>query len=112
MPDIIECESGSYQVVDAYGRSIEIGNSVKYGGTGTTGHIKEIICDDEGAWAVIDTTNLLYKLETLTLLEEFKAKVEQGEKAFSTEEIQKVLEKAEEEAKEAKLDDANLEAGG
>jgi hypothetical protein len=112
MPEIIECESGSYPVVDAHGKPIEVGNPVKYGGTGTKGHVTEIICDSEGAWAVIDTNNLLYRLESLTVLEGLEAKVEMGEREFSTEEIQEVLEKAEEEAKEAKLDDTNVESGG
>jgi hypothetical protein len=74
--------------------------------------VTEIICDSEGAWAVIDTNNLLYRLESLTVLEGLEAKVEMGEREFSTEEIQEVLDKAEEEAKDAKLDDTNLEAGG
>ena len=112
MPQIIECESESYQVVDSHGNPIEVGDPVKYSGTGTKGFVTEIICDSEGAWAVIDTNNLLYKLESLTVLEELEAKVEMGEREFSTEEIQEVLDKAEEEAKEAKLDDTNLEAGG
>ena len=112
MPEIIECESGSYPVVDANGNPIEVGNPVKYGGTGTKGYVTEIICDSEGVWAVVDTKNLLYRLESLTVLDELEAKVEMGERKFSTEEIQEVLDKAEEAAKEAKLDDANLEAGG
>jgi hypothetical protein len=112
MPEIIECESGSYPVVDVDGKPIEVGNPVKYIGTGTKGHVSEIICDSEGAWAVIDTNNLLYKLETLTVLEKLKTKVEIGERKFSTEEIREVLEKAEEEAKDVKFEDSNLESGG
>jgi hypothetical protein len=112
MPEIIECESGSFRVVDAHGHDIVIGSPVRYGGTGTKGHVIEIICDEEGAWAIIDSTNLLYRLESLRVLDELEAKAEMGERKFSTEEIQKVLDKAEEDAKEAKLDDANLEAGG
>jgi hypothetical protein len=112
MPEIIECESGSFRVVDAHGHDIVIGSPVRYGGTGTKGHVIEIICDEEGAWAIIDSTNLLYRLESLKVLDELEAKAEMGERKFSTEEIQKVLDKAEEDAKEAKLDDANLEAGG
>ncbi|MCK4928580.1 MAG: DUF2098 family protein [Methanosarcinales archaeon] len=112
MPEIIECESGSHPVVDVHGKPLEVGSPVRYGGTGTSGHVTEIICDSEGAWAVIDATDLLYKLESLTLLSELKEKEEMGERQFSKEEIQEVLEKAEDEAKEARLDDSNLEAGG
>ena len=112
MPEIIECESGSYPIVDANGKPIEVGNPVKYEGTGTKGHVTEIICDSEGAWAVIDTKNLLYKLETLYVLDELETKAEMGEREFSTEEIQEVLEKAEEEAKDVKFEDSNLESGG
>lgn len=98
--------------MDAHGHDIEIGSPVRYGGTGTKGHVKEIICDSEGAWAMIDTTGLLYRLESLRVLDEVTVKAEMGEKAFTKEEIQESLDKAEEEAKEARLDDANLEAGG
>lgn len=112
MPEVIECESGSYPVVDAHGHSIGVGSPVKYGGTGTTGHVTEIVCDSDGAWAIIDTNDLLYKLESLTVLEKLGAREEMGEREFSREEIQEVLDKAEDEAKEARLDDANLEAGG
>ncbi|MDF1556869.1 MAG: DUF2098 family protein [ANME-2 cluster archaeon] len=112
MPEIIECESGSHPVVDAHGRSLEVGSPVRYGGTGTTGHVTEILCDQDGAWAVIDTNGLLYKLESLTLLSDLKEKEEMGERLFSKEEIEERMDKAAEDAKEAKLDDANLEAGG
>ncbi|MBW6517417.1 MAG: DUF2098 domain-containing protein [ANME-2 cluster archaeon] len=112
MPEIIECESGTHPVVDAHGQPLEVGSPVRYGGTGTTGHVTEIICDSEGAWAIIDTKDLLYKLESLTLLTELQQKDEMGERQFTKEEIEEVLEKAKDDAKEARLDDANLEAGG
>ena len=112
MPEIIECESGSHPVVDAHGQPLDIGSPVRYAGTGTTGHVTEIICHSEGVWAVIDTNDLLYKLESLTLLSGLKEKAEMGERLFSKEDIEEVLEKAQDEAKEAKLDDSNLEAGG
>ena len=112
MPEYIECESGSYPVVDIYGRPLEIGSPVRYGGTGTSGYILEITCDSEGVWALIDTTNLMYKLESLTFLDEFEAREAMGERQFTREEIQEVLERSEEEADRAKLDDTNLEAGG
>jgi hypothetical protein len=112
MPEVIECESGSYPVVDAYGNPIEVGSPVKYGGTGTKGHVTEIICDDEGAWAIIDTNDLLYKLESLSLLEGLEAKAEIGVKEFTMDEMQEMLEKDAEARKAEKLDDTNLEAGG
>ena len=112
MPEIIECESGSHPVVDAHDQPLEVGSPVKYDRTGTTGHVTEIICDSEGAWAVIDTNDLLYKLESLTLLSELEEKAEMGERLFSEEEIEEVLEKAQDEAKEAKLSDSNLQGGG
>ena len=112
MPEVIECESGSYPVVDAHGYPIQLGSPVKYGGTGTKGLVTEIICDDEGAWAVIDTNDLLYKLESLSVLEGFEAKAEMGEKEFSIDEMEEMLEKDAEARKAEKLDDTNLEAGG
>lgn len=112
MPQTIECESGSYLVVDNHGNPIQIGSPVRYGGTGTKGQVTEIICDKEGAWAALDSTNLLYKLETLTLLEQLGTKSELGEKQFTKEEIQESLEKDAEAKKSAQMDDTNLEAGG
>ena len=112
MPENINYESGSDPVVDVYGHPIEVGSPVRYGGTGTTGYVTEIISDSEGAWVVIDTTGLLYKLESLTFLDKLEAKEALGEREFTREEIQEVLEKAEEEADKARLDDTNLEACG
>ncbi|MCK5216529.1 MAG: DUF2098 domain-containing protein [Euryarchaeota archaeon] len=112
MPKIIECESGSYPVEDIYGRPLEVGSPVRYGGTGTSGFITEITCDSEGAWAQIDTTNLLYKLETLTFLDDFEAKEAIGERIFSTDEMEESLAKMEEEASKAMLHDENVESGG
>lgn len=113
MPAIIECESGSYTLVDAHGKDIDVGSAVRYGGTGTRGKVTEIICDGEGAWAVLDSTGLLYRLESLKVLDELETKAEMGERTFSRDEIQKQLEESAETAKEAaRLDDTNLEAGG
>ena len=112
MPEIIECESGSYSVVDIYGLALDVGSPVRYGGTGTTGYISEITCDSEGAWAEIDSTGLLYKLESLTLLDTYEAKEEIGERKFTRKEIQDSLENLEDEAKRAQLDDTNIESGG
>ncbi len=99
------------QIFDSVGNPLNVGNIVRYSGTGTTGTIIEIIQDEDGTWAVLDKTNLLYAVKTLTVTGEAKKEKELEEKQFSREHIAEILEKQKEQAPE-RLDDTSLECGG
>jgi hypothetical protein len=99
------------KATDMSGNPLQIGNFVEYVNTGTKGNITEIISDDEGTWALIDKTNLYYKTEVLIKRIIVKEK-ELGEKIFSRDEINDVLEKQKEDSKLAEMGDTSLESGG
>ncbi len=99
------------QIFDSVGNPLHIGNTVRYSGTGTTGTVTEIIQDEDGIWAVLDKTNLLYSVETLTITGEVKKEKEMEEVQFTREQIAEVLEKQKEQAPD-KLDDTSVECGG
>ncbi|WNY29339.1 hypothetical protein MmiEs2_15660 [Methanimicrococcus stummii] len=58
------------KVFDIRGREIKVGDYVKYINTGTIGEITEIMEDDEGIWAFLDSTELYYKIDLLELTDE------------------------------------------
>lgn len=58
------------KVFDIRGREMKVGDYVKYINTGTIGEITEIMEDDEGVWAFLDSTELYYKIELLELTDE------------------------------------------
>jgi Uncharacterized protein conserved in archaea len=55
------------QVFDIHGKEMNVGDYVKYINTGTVGKILEIMEDDEGIWAFLDSTELYYKIHFLEL---------------------------------------------
>lgn len=63
---------------DMNGDPIGPGTVVRYINTGTVGKVAEIRTDDEGVWALVDSTGLFYKTETLVVTDasELKEKVE------------------------------------
>jgi hypothetical protein len=77
---------------DISGNPLKIGSFVEYVNTGTKGTVTEIISDDEGLWALIDKTNLLYKPDVLRIIRTVDEK-ELREKTFSREELNEALEK-------------------
>ncbi|MDR0767121.1 MAG: DUF2098 domain-containing protein [Methanosarcinales archaeon] len=58
------------KVFDIRGREMKVGDFVKYINTGTVGVITEIMEDAEGIWALLDSTELYYKIELLELTDE------------------------------------------
>lgn len=98
------------EVLDSTGKPLHVGSYVLYAPTGTKGRVSEIMSDDEGIWALVDETNLYYKAEVLTAIEEVKDK-EWGEKVFTREEISERLEK-EKESAPVEMSDVSLESGG
>lgn len=97
--------------IDSIGNPLEIGSFVIYDPTGTKGHVTEIMEDEDGIWVLLDKTNLYYKTEVITLIKKTKDK-EIGEKIFTREDVDKMLEKEKETAKTTEMGDVSLESGG
>ncbi|MCX9014576.1 MAG: DUF2098 domain-containing protein [Candidatus Methanoperedens sp.] len=95
---------------DSAGNPLHVGSYVVYAPTGTKGKVTEFLSDEHGAWALVDKTDLFYKTDVLTAIDEEK-KDERGEKSFTREEINEVLEKQREAAPD-QMDDTSLESGG
>jgi len=98
------------KATDMSGNPLQIGNFVEYVNTGTKGNVTEIISDHEGTWALVDKTDLYYKTEVLRKITQVKEN-EIGEKIFSRDEINEVLEK-QKEASKAEMSDVSVESGG
>ena len=98
-------------VTDSSGKSMKLGNFVVYNPTGTKGYVTEIMEDEEGIWAYVDKTNLYYKANVLTVIDEIK-EIEIKEKIFTQQEVNAVLEKEKEAAKISEMGDVSLESGG
>ncbi|TGC09865.1 DUF2098 domain-containing protein [Methanolobus halotolerans] len=64
------------------------GTVVRYINTGTVGKVTEIKTDEEGIWALMDSTGLYYKVETLVVTDasELKVKAETAKTASEAEE--------------------------
>ncbi len=97
-------------IFDSGGSPLHAGSPVLYTPTGTKGHITEIMSDEEGAWALVDKTNLYYKPEVLTIIREVEEK-EVEEKVFTREEVGEKLEK-EKETAPTEMTDVSVESGG
>ncbi|MBN2109990.1 MAG: DUF2098 domain-containing protein [Methanosarcinaceae archaeon] len=71
-------ETDTPNASDIHGNQIEPGTVVRYINTGTIGRVAGIRTDDEGVWALVDSTGLYYKVETLVVTDasELKEKVE------------------------------------
>jgi hypothetical protein len=96
---------------DISGNPLKIGSFVEYLNTGTKGTVTEIISDDEGAWALIDKTNLYYKTDVLRLIRTMGEK-ELREKTFSREEINEALEKQIDATKSLEIGEGSQVSGG
>lgn len=98
------------KVSDSAGNPLNVGSFVLYVPTGTKGNVTEIVSDEEGTWALVDKTNLYYKTEVLTTIRQVEEK-DLGEKIFTREEVNEVLEK-QKEAPTAEMSDVSVESGG
>ncbi len=98
------------EVFDQAGNPLKVGSNVLYSATGTRGIVIELLSDEDGIWALVDKTNLYYKIEVLKVIEE-KEEKELGEKQFTQKEIEDALEKQKEFAPEG-MDHSNVESGG
>lgn len=98
------------EVSDSTGNFLNVGSYVLYAPTGTKGFVAEIMSDEDGAWALVDKTDLYYRTEVLTVIKKEEEK-ELAEKIFTREEIDEKLEK-EKEAAPTEMSDVSLESGG
>src|SRR5574341_232119 len=98
------------EVCDSAGNTLHVGSFVLYSPTGTKGHVTELMSDEEGTWALIDKTNLFYRIDVVTVIKRVEEK-ELGEKAFTREEVSETIEK-EKEAAPAEMSDVSVESGG
>ncbi|WNY25792.1 DUF2098 domain-containing protein [Methanolapillus millepedarum] len=96
------------QVFDVRGVPMKVGDFVKYINTGTVGHILEIMEDDEGVWAYLDSTELYYKIGFLEITLEIKTAADKRKDL--EDEIQEKIRLREEVAGSASTE--NVEMGG
>jgi len=84
------------EAFDRNGQMIKVGDVVKYINTTTIGTVTEIMRDEEGVWAFLDTTELYYLTLMLELTDE-KPPAKDGEFGKNAEEdIQEKLRRREE----------------
>ena len=62
-------ENGSVGALDINGNPITAGAVVRYLNTGTVGRVLDVRKDDEGTWALLDTTGLYYQVDTLLMVD-------------------------------------------
>jgi hypothetical protein len=100
------------KVFDIRGREMKTGDYVKYINTGTIGEITEIMEDDEGVWAFLDSTELYYKIELLELTDELvKTKAKRKDLEADIEEKIRIREEAVESLQNVESRDAPGGAG-
>ncbi|MDR6222682.1 DUF2098 domain-containing protein [Methanococcoides alaskense] len=95
--------------VDIDGKPINVGSNVRYINTDTIGVIEEIMTDDEGTWALLDSTQLYYRIDTLQITEKVSTR---GKEHVLTEEETKELIKARTEADPEKVEEVFQATGG
>ena len=84
---------------------------VRYKGTGTIGTVKVLKEEDDGAkWALLDTTGLYYRLDTLEAIE--KAPERKELEGMNLEQIKERFKQQQEMMDKAKMQDETLETGG
>jgi hypothetical protein len=95
---------------DIDGHPLEKGMVVRYLNTGTVGEIIDIKEDDEGTWALLDTTDLYYRVDTLKVSGE---KIEKkGEKEYSASDVKDYLLSQDEETSSGNLENVYQSTGG
>ncbi len=57
-------------IKDAIGRNIEIGETVRYTATGTTGEVEDLRIKDEQYWVKIQETDMWYRSDAVEVLYE------------------------------------------
>ena len=84
---------------------------VRYKGTGTIGVVRVLKEEDNGEkWALIDTTGLFYRLDTLETIDHIPERKEL--EGMTVEQIKERLKQQQEMMDRAKMLDESLETGG
>ncbi len=84
---------------------------VRYKGTGTVGIVKVLKEEDDGIkWALLDSTGLYYRLDTLELIDRVPERKELD--GMTIEQIHERLKQQQEMMDSAKMQDETLETGG
>ncbi len=83
---------------------------VRYKGTGTVGKVKVLKDEDGEKWALLDSTGLYYRADTLELIDRLPERREL--EGMSMEQIQERFKAQQEIMDKAKMQDESLEAGG
>ncbi|WP_135613061.1 DUF2098 domain-containing protein [Methanococcoides sp. AM1] len=97
-------------VVDVNGTPITIGSNVRYINTNSIGEITDIKTDDEGTWALLDTTELYYRVDTLQITDK---KASAGkEYTISEEEMKERIKKQAEDIQSSTLEEVFQATGG
>ena len=96
--------------VDADGAPISVGSNVRYINTDTIGEITDIKTDDEGTWALLDTTQLYYRTDTLQITDR-KASASK-EYTLSEEDVKERIKKQAESLQASTLEEVYQATGG
>ncbi len=83
---------------------------VRYKGTGTIGTVKVLKEEGGQKWALLDSTSLYYRLDTLEPIEQAPERKEL--EGMTMEQIQERFKAQQEMMDKAKMQDENLETGG
>lgn len=83
---------------------------VRYKGTGTIGTVRVLKEEDGQKWALLDSTSLYYRLDTLEPIEQAPERKEL--EGMTMEQIQERFKAQQEMMDKAKMQDENLETGG
>jgi hypothetical protein len=83
---------------------------VRYKGTGSFGRVIVLKEDDGERWALLDSTGLYYKVETLEPIDRIPERREL--EGFTLEEIAERMKAHQEMMDKARMQDDNLETGG
>ncbi|WP_462272896.1 DUF2098 domain-containing protein [Methanohalophilus sp.] len=98
------------QTSDIDGYPLEKGIVVRYLNTGTLGEIVDIKEDDEGTWALMNTTDLYYRVDTLKVSDE-KVRI-RGEKEYSSSDVKDYMRSQDEETSSGNLENVYQSTGG
>lgn len=89
---------------------IKEGSLVRYNGTGSVGVVKVVKDEDDGLWALLDSTGLYYHTSTLEPIEKIPERKELT--GYSLEDLEGKMKAHKEMMDSAKMQDENLETGG
>ncbi len=56
------------QIMDGRGKQVNVGLTVRYGGTGTTGEVSAVKVEDDEGWVQIEHSEIWYNSESLEVL--------------------------------------------